>query len=426
MKKNIKINWLSFLCLVVCFGLAETATGQELNPEPLGGWHILQDDYDSSHSLDLISFEWDYYMIHDSSSGFYAIIGYLVSNPRHRLCEVVRFLPDGGNMAIVVQLRGDKPISQYINFGIDRYEASPDERFFQAMDENADLYAEETPLWGEGPRGEDAMRIRGRSDFYEWDLVVNERWSDRPNGEYRPSAGHDIGRLPGEVWTVDVVWPSTEVRGTVRVLETGEIVEIEGHGYRENSWGRYALTPDGWDFFVFSEDREDLESAGIEAEKGVSLVMQTYHKSTSLDFADLSFYDGRELRNLRFKAEDGEMGWYHSSWRWDSEPWQCVPEDLVLVLENKAYRVDVDVTMGLENQRPILSNLTAPVAIYFIQEMFPYFEGTIINKMTGKVVREFDGFGGGEFSFHKSARLWPAMGFECNLWGWHHFSHPLP
>lgn len=426
MKLFGKKVFLSCLCLGFCLSLAETATGRDINPEPLGGWHILQEDYDSDHYLDIISFEWDYYMIHDSTSGFYGIIGYLVSNPRDRLGEMVNVLPNGGNVAIVAQLRGEKPISQYINFGFEQFEASSFERLFHAVDERSGFYAEETPLWPEREGGQDAMRIRGRSDYYEWDLVVNERWGDRQNGEYRPATGRDIGRIPGEQWTVDVIWPSTEVRGTVRVLKTGEIIEIDGHGYRENSWGRYALTPDGWDFFVFSEDRQDLDSDGVDQAKGVSLVMQTYHKSKSLDFTDLSFYDGDKLQNLRFRAEDGEMGWYHRSWKWDSEPWQCVPEDLLLVLENEMYRVTVDVTMGLDHQRPILSNITAPVAVYFIQEMFPYFEGTIVSKRSGRVVREFDGFGGAELSFHKSARLWPATRFECNLWGWHHFSHPLP
>jgi hypothetical protein len=67
------------------------------------------------------------------------------------------------------------------------------------------------------------------------------------------------------------------VVGTVKVRNTGQVIAIDGKGYRENSLGRYLLSIDGWDFVVFSQEKED----------GVLIVVQTHHKSKDLDFLDV-------------------------------------------------------------------------------------------------------------------------------------------
>ncbi len=410
------------VCLTMT-AMGRVVSANPANPDPLGGWQILAEDFDTSSYLDIIAYEWDYYMIHDARSGFYGIIGYLISNPRGRLSDLVQVLPDGGNIAIVGRREGEKPVAQYINFGLDNYQASSEERFFDAQLPDGTDFGRQTPLRGGAFDGSDAMRIEGRCSLYSWDLVISQDWADRNTDEVRPTVGTDIGHLPEEIWTVDVIWPRTVVRGTITDLSTGETIDIDGHGYRENSWGRYLLTPDGWDFYVFSEDRDDLAAAGIPEDEGVSMVVQTYHKSELLDFTDISFYDDGELKNLRFEAAQGEMSWWHPHWQWDNESWQCVPLDAQFDLEDEDYRIEVDVTIGLENERPILSDITLPVARYFIQELFPHYEGRIVNKHTGRLVREFSGHGGGEFSFYKSARLWPAPTPLCNWWGWSKFSH---
>ncbi len=413
---------LVMCALIPCSGLSLAA---EVNPDPLGGWHILQQDYDTSNPLDIISFEWDYYMVHDTGSGFSAILGYLVSNPRARLSDVVNLLPDGGNLAFVGQLPGQKPISHYVNFGLDHYRASAAERSFEAVEPQSGNYGTETPVPGGGPNGEDLMLLTGQTEAFEWDLRVYPEWNDRDMG-YRPVHGTDVGRVPGEIFTVDVIWPRTRVQGTVRVRATGELLTIDTHGYRENAWGRYALTVDGWDFFVFSEARDDLIAKGLGPDQGLALALQTYHKSKLLDYTDVSFYDRGELKTMRFRAEDGQMGWRHPSWTFDRQAWQCVPTSMDIGLMNDQYRIDVQVTFPLEDQRPLLSNVTLPVAVYFIQDAFPRYEGKVRDARTGVVLHTFSGRGAGEFSHAKSARLWPAFDWECQLWGDKYFAKQLP
>ena len=43
----------------------------------------------------------------------------------------------------------------------------------------------------------------------------------------RPQRRH-AGRIPGESWTVDAIWPRTKVQGTVTVLATGVVLNIDG------------------------------------------------------------------------------------------------------------------------------------------------------------------------------------------------------
>jgi len=401
-------------------GMSDEVSGSSsemANPDPLGGWHILKDDYDQDNLFDIISFEWDYFMVHDRRNGFYATIGYLVSNPRGWLSGIVPLLPEGGNVAFVGKLGGKKPVAHYVNFGLENFEASATERSFNAENEKEDASARVTPLRGQGPDGKDALRIEGRTKAFEWNLVVSPDWTERDFAQGRLMVGEDVGLLPWESWTVDPVWPRTRVHGNVVIRETGEVLDIDAHGYRENAWGRYLLTTDGWDFYVFSEDREDLLGEQIDPGQGVSLVLQTYHASTTLDFAQVSFYDGDALQNLRFTAREKQVAWSHPHWQWDNESWQCVPLDMKMRLENADFRIEVALTMSPSDQRPLLSDLTLPVAVYFIQELYPYFEGTIHDKNSGKLVREFRGLGGGEFSQAKAARLWPASQSECTRWG---------
>jgi len=218
----------------------------------------------------------------------------------------------------------------------------------------------------------------------------------------------------GESWTVDALWPRTNVVGTVVDRVNGDIIEIDGKGYRENSWGRYLLSVDGWDFMVFSE----------ESGEGVLLVMQTYHASEKLDFADLSFYDNGELVSERFTPVENSMGWYHRSWRWDGESHSCVPESTVLTLKNERYQVTANIEIG-DRQRPMLSNATLGTRIFFIQEHFPTVNGEISRTDTGELVTEFSGQAGGEFAFHKSPSLLPRSEFYCKLWGLSKFSRFL-
>jgi hypothetical protein len=420
---RVQLNGQNYLSLaeVEVFGSVD---GTPSESDPLGGWHILSPDYDEGNLLDIVSFEWDYFMIHDADAGFYGIIGYLVSNPRARLSKTVKALPNGGSVAMIGQIHGSEPMSQYVNFGLDNYSASATERYFDAEDD-AERFGTLTPLPGGGPNGQDALHLEGRNDLFQWDLIVSQDWANRPAPGPRAMVGTDVGYLPDEIWTVDVVWPRTHVKGTVVSLKTGETFNIDNHGYREIAWGRYVVSVDGWDFYVFSEDSHDLAAKGIAPDQGVQYVLQTYLKSELLDWADISFYRDGQMENMRFYANDGGLGWEHLNWKWDNDAWQCVPQDLEVVMQNDKYYIEIEMTHGMQDQHPLLSNATLPVAVYFIQDMFPQYTGKITDRKTGQVIREFRGKGVAEFSFHKSARSLPASTFACDLWSRSIFFHDM-
>lgn len=94
------------------------AAYQEGYLAPMQGWRIMQPDYPSSHALDAISFEWDYFIIH--SDTFNGIVGYVLANPRHKAAPLDwALLPLGNNVGIVGEVPGQRPVANYVNMGLD-------------------------------------------------------------------------------------------------------------------------------------------------------------------------------------------------------------------------------------------------------------------------------------------------------------------
>lgn len=400
--------------------------------QPLQGWQILQDDFAPDHPLDVVAFEWDYFMIHDDN--FAGIVGYVVANPRERLDDIIQIVPNGANVAFVgerwveakterhcifwfcwndtIPAHYQQPVADYHNFGTNGAQFGEDWRTFVGGDLNGQFGRME-PLAGGAPDGTDALRLTGRSEHWEWNLLVWQGMADRnwqrqgDNAPFTLGSGTDfLPDIPGaQIWTVDALWPRTNVVGTVIDRRTGEHIAIDGKGYRENSWGRYLLSIDGWDFMVFSEEQED----------GVLMVMQTYHASDDLDFVDASFYDNGNLVSQRFSAADGTVSWWHPDWRWDPEPRSCVPENTRILLRNNDYEISAQVEIG-DRQRPMLSDATIGTTIFFIQEHFPTVTGEIRRVSDGSLVTTFAGQAGGEFAFHKDIALYHTDAW-CTLWG---------
>lgn len=411
------------LSLLASAGLSSSASAgiyDEGYENPTLGWRILQDDYQQNNWLDIVSFEWDYFMVHNHDGRFAGIVGYVLANPRGRLQNVLEIVPNGGNAAFVGEVDHQIPVANYHNFGLANTEYSAEDRYLYGEDPEGDLYALIEPAFSPDIDPEPALHLQGRSADFEWDLIVTQGMKDRDvlrHGEdaaFTLGSGSDVGIFASEIWTVDAIWPRTNVVGKVTVRATGEEIAIDAKGYRENSWGRYLLSIDGWDFLVFSEDEED----------GVLMVMQTYHRSADLDFLDISFYEDGQLVAERFRPTAGEFGWVHPNWQWDSRSRQCVPQDTVLVAENARYRVEASVVID-ERQAPMLSNKTIGTKIYFIQEHFPSVEGVIVNKMTGEEI-PFAGQAGGEFSFTKKLIGFATSEDGCKAWGDRHFSMPFP
>ncbi|WP_295442248.1 hypothetical protein [uncultured Thiodictyon sp.] len=412
--KTIAVAAMATSALVASAGQA-AYTENYINPTQ--GWKIMQPDYNSNTWLDAISFEWDYYMIH--SDTFNGIVGYVLANPHHKAAWLDwALLPGGNNIGIVGELPGRKPIANYINFGIDNTSINGSLRAMQATGPNGS-YANYQALPDGGPGGVPAMQLKGRTTDFEWSFLVTQDLQDRDvqrpiTGAFTTAYGNDVGAVSGdEQWNVDMGWPRTNVVGWVKVLKTGELVQVNGKGYREDSFGRYALSLDGWDFAVWG----DTDPHGVLAS------FQTYHKSKDMDNLDVSFYDNGQLQSLRFAAKDGELGWDHPNWKWDGDARSCVPTNTRIRGKKGNYRIDATVDIG-DRQTPMLSGQTIGTSIFFIQEHFTTVTGTI-KRADGTLVTPFNTRGGGEFARTRDIAPW-YPNLWCNLWGETNHQSPMP
>jgi hypothetical protein len=229
--------------------------------------------------------------------------------------------------------------------------------------------------------------------------------------------GRDVGELfpDDEVWNVDMLWPRTRVSGSLTRLDADETVAVEGHGYRENSWGRWAFNMGGWDFTVVSD-----------AEARVLFAWQSYHhRSTALDYLDLAFVEGGRLRTVQFRAAAGELGWTHPDWTYDAAARQCMPQSTRIVADNGSYRVEAEAELA-GRQAPMLSDLTAATRSFVIEIQFPLVSGTIRRSDSGELLARFSGQGGGEFAVARRGEDEAEPDRQaCQAWG-ETFSSPMP
>jgi len=196
-----------------------------------------------------------------------------------------------------------------------------------------------------------------------------------------------------EHWTVNMIWPTTYVKGTVTNRKTGITYPINGHGYRENSFGRWAFCFGGWDFYFMSDMAQKIQ-----------IGFQTYHFNTSdLDFMDVDFIDpaiGQPV-GIRCWAKNGELGWDHTQWNWNTSAHQCVPKIAHIIGKKNGYIVDVTATIN-NDYYAMLSNITPLTSIFDINCLFPKYSGTI-KRTTGQTLYTFTNIqGGGEFALPRS------------------------
>ncbi|MCP4716935.1 MAG: hypothetical protein GY868_17560 [Deltaproteobacteria bacterium] len=386
----------------------------------LAGWDVITNRYQETvtGNLDGITFQWDYFMVHDDD--FTGSIGYVVADPRLRL---VGLMPSGGNAAISGKFLPSGPImADYVNFGItewtgsgtEGYSASAEIREFHA--EKDGLSAHIIPL-----SDNDTLLLQGRTAKYAWDLTVSQDWQERCDPFYLNSfpvpTGNDVGNIalfPGEHWSVDMNWLRTKVTGTITDLTSDPpfAVTIDGHGYREQAWGPWAFNFSGWDFVVLSDEISQVQWA-----------LQTYHHSEPLDYLDVSFYDDG-LVALRFSAQQSELGWHHPSWQYDTEARQCVPTAMIVRAENEDYIIEAEITIG-NDQVPMLSNMTPVTDSYVIVCRFPQMQGSIRRTGSGELLTTFSGQAGGEFSIPRRPEGSLVTPEECARWGGQ-FAAPLP
>ncbi|MFP4476019.1 MAG: hypothetical protein ACLFOY_10725 [Desulfatibacillaceae bacterium] len=363
----------------------------DLMSDGLGGWNILQDDYRAFHYLDGLSLEWDYYSLHDDDGDFTGVVGNVVADPKghiggYRYFFTPNLMPSGVNTAFYGKFAGEPAFAIYIPFGLG-HQIGKNERTLYASDDQG-RWTKMTPVRAANGQP-DRIILEGDCGPYSWNLTVSAMWPEY--AALKPDTweiGNDTeGILCDEHWTVNMIWPTTKVTGQVVKDATGEVVEIDGHGYRENSFGRWAFVAGGWDFAFMSDPDTRVQWA-----------FQTYHFNTGdLDFVDVDFMDNGNPVTQQFAVDAGELGWYHDDWTYDTTARQYVPKNLRVVGKNDQYTVEATVTIN-DDYAPMLSDVTPVVSTYCIFAQMPWVTGTITRSSTGEVVATFDGQGGGEFS----------------------------
>ena len=143
-------------------------------------------------------------------------------------------MPKGGNLAIGGSFNGAEPVAQFVNFGVDSLEVSALNK--ASVFSNGQGFASIYTL------GSDALRLSGDTDESTWDLEVVQDFPELTGngavaGEpFSATTENRVGRLPGEVWTVDALWPKTTVQGFALHKSSGELVQIDGKGYQKILW----------------------------------------------------------------------------------------------------------------------------------------------------------------------------------------------
>lgn len=414
--------------LALALSLAATAplltpsTASAQSGDPLSGWEVLGPNFSASDPLDFAAYEWEYFTIQNEDESFLGVVGYVVADPRGSGTEGIALVPAGGNMAVAAWEPGRSASAQFITFGLDNTDASATEKYLLSQDPSTGNFGLLEPAPG-ATSADPALVLRGQSDDYQWDLVVEPDFLEylplrnAPDAAFSAVRGDDVGLLAGENWTIDAVWPRTRVTGTFTERATGRVIPINAKGYRENSFGNYLLSVDGWDFAVFSD-----------TDARVQMMLQTYHRSDTIDYFDISFPDGGVPKNVRFRTTRDELGWYHPNWTFDSRAKQCVPETTWFVADNGEYRVEVvvDADAGATvPYAPFLDDSTLGTSIFFIMEQFPQLNGVIRRSGTGEIVTTFSGRGGGEFAWRKSL-FNSRSDFACWLNWSGKFSSPFP
>ncbi len=389
------------------------------------GWEIMREGYPFNNTWDVLSFEWDYFMIHNDDDSFSGSIGYLIANPREKDIAfglMGKLVPGGGNIAIAGEFDKDlPPVADYENFDPEyghTFEASGTERSMYVENKDNGYWGKMTP-----DEGNNSILLEGQTGNFEWEVTVTQDWPILNNGAETFKRGTDdkidtavMGVPAAQVWNVHMFWPRTRVVGWIRDLRKDKTYPIDGHGYRENAWGRWAFNQGGWDFGTCSDSKSK-----------VMFGWQSYHyKTQTLDYVDLGFIEDGEYKLVHFRADRGELGWKHETWSFDPEARQCLPRDTKIIAKNNEYKVVTNVYIG-QGQVAMLSDATDVTKNYFIMIQIPWFEGTITRLSDNRKIAEFSGRGGGEFATQRAPEGTTFISDEdCKAWGQSRYFSPFP
>lgn len=335
--------------------------------------------------LSRLRLEWDYFMVHDHGGAFTGSIGYVLADPAAQNSHWLKrftLLPSGVGVAIAGMFTSGHKIANFLHFDFDQVQLSTDTKSLIAQ---ADAGRLQAALHVEP----NSLKLKGCTHDIEYQLTIQEDWQNRfshSSEAFTPVTGRGIGLLPGERWTVDVIWPRTQVSGYIRDLKQKATFEIVGHGYRENSFGQWLFWSGGWDFAAMSDEST-----------GVQWVWQTYHHSQDLSYLDISFPVDGVQQAFRFWAREGQLQWQHHRWHLDPRAQQTFPMNATIYARNQDYIVETQLSIG-DNAVALLHDQSWYTRIYVIFAFFPYCKGSIYRIADGARVLEFSGRGGGEYS----------------------------
>ncbi|KAA6186338.1 hypothetical protein F2Q65_05965 [Thiohalocapsa marina] len=198
-----------------------------------------------------------------------------------------------------------------------------------------------------------------------------------------PAAGRDLRRVPGGHWVVHTPSPAALTSGRLRLgpdLESALSAAVgdgagafaspsllqrlrgqaqdtaawrSANGYYEHSFGIHPLPFHGWDF-LFVPD----------AERGQSLVMQTYRGSRQLRYVEVGWQQGGRPRRHRFNHHELQLTWPERI----ADPVLGVerPVRRRLIAEGRGLRLTLDA--HVQHCIPLLRSARAAVRHFFICE----------------------------------------------------------
>lgn len=432
MKRTFSILLTGFFVLIIsaCDDFAQDYADRNMDKlrNPYSGWNVLSDEYVKYKHLDGLTLEWDYFAVADKKGNFDGIIGLTINDPRGRLGDddkwvidglVPKLQPSGGNVAVVGRFNDGTKFAEFLHFGLlneTTKTAGKNLRTFDCtMDDGSGYYTKQYPI-PDGNGGYDGIKLEGESENIIFDLTVKPLWPERiaERGDaWR--IGKDIGILEDEHFTVNIVWLTTEIKGTIIRKSTGEKINIDATGYREDSFGRYAFIAGGWDFGFL----QDVKS-------GVGICFQSYHPNTTdLDYLHIDWEENGKLIFKEFRADEDQLTWIHDSWSWSYAAQLCHPDVTTLVAEDNEYLIEIDIEI-YDEYIPLLSDTTIVTDAFVINEHMSWWRGTITKKSTGEVVKSFNKRGWSEFANARSFFKCSPGDWACTLFSRGIFQYQTP
>lgn len=393
---------------MILVGLMQSSLARAQSPNPVGEWwfpkwKVLQGPGSSSSWNDIFSAEWEYIQVHQGSQ--FLVVGFVLVNPKGVGGTQSRFLPTGLNLAVITQ--GDPlPLrAKMFNYPLESLSLRPDAFGIETRGAaGMDLVR----LFKEKPiSGEETLRVIVQNQEVTVDLSLGLR---EGSGQGNSAVvGSDIGYFPFENWTVNMLGLSSEATGSVQWSDTSRFSFSQSPAYRERSHGKYTFLPDGWDFHV-------IQFPKVAHHEGMSVGLQTYHKSKALDYAEIQFWGTENQAPERFSVKEGTLSWQNQEWVPSASMHQCTPQKGTLTFSNPRWEMLLDFELPPGQETALNSDLTPLVERFSIDYRFLVYQGTLLNKVTGEKIQLPPTQGIGEFSFARALGNLPNVS-QCQRWG---------